>query len=479
MIPVVQILGFLLILLSFLMTLPVNLLILGDIPDWQAFVKSAVIVFGVGLTCFLIAGRKAYHLKQRQMFLLTVSAWVVIPLFSSLPLLLSDLELSITDAFFESVSGVTTTGSTVLTGLDDLPRDILLWRSLMQWMGGIGFIGMAVAILPFLRIGGMRLFATESSEWTDKALPRTNRLARGLVIAYLAITFACILVYWGLGMGLFDAVNHALTTVSTGGYSTSDSSMGNFDQLSVLFASSCFMILGGVPFFLFVRLLNGHAQPLLRDQQVHLLLQLLIGVALVITVYRVFNEGALPVETFVHVFFNVTSVVTTTGFASEDYSLWGPFVMVVFFFLTFIGGCSGSTSGGMKIFRFQLSMLLLREQVLRLLHPDIVVARHYNGRIISDEIVASSVAFSFIFLASLAVVAAILGALGLDLVTSLTGAATALANVGPGLGTVIGPAGNFQSLPDAAKWVLMAAMLLGRLELLSVIVMFSPHFWRK
>ncbi|WP_228743669.1 TrkH family potassium uptake protein [Marinobacter adhaerens] len=477
--PVIQILGFLLILLSFLMTLPVNLLMLGDTPDWLAFVKSASICFGVGVVCFFSAGGKRRHaLKQRQMFILTVSAWIVIPLFSSLPLLLSDLRLSVTDAFFESISGVTTTGSTVLTGIDHLPGDILLWRSIMQWMGGIGIIGMAVAILPFLRIGGMRLFATESSEWTEKAVPRTNRLARGLVFSYLALTFGCILTYWLLGMDLFNAINHALTTVSTGGYSTSDSSMGQFDQLSILFASSIFMMLGGIPFFLFVRLLNGQAQPLLRDQQIHFFLKFLLVIAVLIAFYQVLNDGTFPLDAFVHALFNVTSVVTTTGYASQDYTLWGPFVVVLFFFLTFVGGCSGSTSGGMKIFRFQLSMLLLREQVIRLLHPNAVIGRRYNGRIISDEIVASSVAFSFIFLSTLAVVAAILAALGLDLVTSLTGAATALANVGPGLGDIIGPAGNFQTLPDAAKWVLMLAMLLGRLELLSVFVMFSPQFWR-
>lgn len=478
LLPVVQILGFLLILLSFLMTLPVNLLMFGDTPDWLAFVKSASICFGVGLLCFVSAGRKRHALKQRQMFILTVSAWIVIPLFSSLPLLLSDLELSITDAFFESISGVTTTGSTVMSGLDHLPDDILLWRSIMQWMGGIGIIGMAVAILPFLRIGGMRLFATESSEWTEKAVPRTNRLARGLVVSYLVLTVSCISVYWLLGMDSFNALNHALTTVSTGGYSTSDSSMGQFDQLSILFASTIFMMLGGIPFFLFVRLLSGQGQPLLRDRQVQFFLWFLFVVASLVAFYRVVKDGTFPLDAFVHALFNVTSVVTTTGYASQDYSLWGPFVVVLFFFLTFVGGCSGSTSGGMKIFRFQLSMLLLREQVLRLLHPSAVIARHYNGRIISDEIVASSVAFSFIFLATLAVVASILALLGLDMTTSLSGAVTALANVGPGLGEIIGPAGNFQPLPDAAKWVLMLAMLLGRLELLSVFVMFSRHFWR-
>lgn len=476
--PIIQIIGFLLILLSFLITLPVNLLIFGETPDQWAFVKSALICFVVGFICFTITGKKRRGLKQREMFLLTVSAWVVIPVFSSFPLLLSDLDLSVTDAFFESISGVTTTGSTIFTGLDDMPPDILLWRSIMQWMGGIGIIGMAVAILPFLRIGGMRLFATESSEWTEKAVPRTNSLARELVLSYLVITVSCIAVYWVLGMDLFNAVNHALTTVSTGGYSTSDDSMGQFSGNSILLASSFFMMLGGVPFFLFVRLLNGQYLSLFKDKQVWFFLRLLVLVSLAITVYRVLTNDAPAFDAFVRALFNVTSVVTTTGYASEDYTLWGPLVVVIFFFLTFVGGCSGSTAGGMKIFRFQLSILLLREQLIRLLHPNAVMGRRYNGRVISDEIVASSVAFSFIFLATLALAATILAALGLDLVTSLTGAATALSNVGPGLGDIIGPSGQFQSLPDAAKWVLMVVMLLGRLELLSVFVLFSPYFWR-
>jgi len=476
--PIVQILGFLLILLSFMMTLPVILLAFNETPDWLAFVKSSLICFVIGILSLLVTGRRKYALKQRQMFMLTVSAWIIIPMFSSLPLLWSDLNLTITDAFFESISGVTTTGSTVLAGLDDMADDILLWRSLLQWMGGIGIIGMAVAILPFLRIGGMRLFATESSEWSEKVVPRTNSLARSLVVVYMGITLACILTYWALGMSFFDAMNHSFTTVSTGGYSTSDSSMGQFDSLGILFASTLFMSIGGMPFFLFVRFVHGQHQPLFRDQQVRFFLVLLVMVAAMLTLYRVVMAGADPLATFVHALFNVTSVVTTTGYASTDYSLWGPFAVVIFLFITFVGGCSGSTAGGMKIFRFQLSILLLREQVRRLIHPHAVFARHYNGRVISDDIVASSVAFSFIFLATLAVATAILGALGLDLVTSLSGALTALTNVGPGLGDIIGPAGNFESLPDTAKWVLMSTMILGRLELLSVFVMFSRDFWR-
>ncbi|KAA1174492.1 TrkH family potassium uptake protein [Marinobacter salinexigens] len=467
-----------LILLSFLMTLPVNLLMFGETPDWLAFVTSSAICFTSGLVALVMVGRKKHVLRQRQMFMLTVSAWIVIPLFSSLPLLLSDLRLTVTDAFFESISGVTTTGSTIFTGLDRMPSDILLWRSIMQWMGGIGIIGMAVAILPFLRIGGMKLFATESSEWSEKVVPRTNSLARSLVGIYLGLTAGCTLAYWLLGMNFFEALNHAMTTVSTGGYSTSDSSMGQFDSNAILLTSSMFMALGSMPFFLFVRFIHGQRQPLLKDQQVRFFLVMLVAIALMLMVYRVVNNNADAFDAFVHALFNVTSVVTTTGYASTDYSLWGPFAVVIFLFITFVGGCSGSTAGGMKIFRFQLSMLLLREQVRRLLHPHAVFARNYNGRVIGDDIVASSVAFSFIFLATLAFVTAILGALGLDLITSLSGAATALTNVGPGLGDIIGPAGNFETLPDAAKWVLMATMILGRLELVSVLVMLSPDFWR-
>jgi len=478
LLPIVQILGFILVLLSFLMTLPVNLLMFGAHADWPAFVKAASITLAIGIVCLLCTGRQRHALRPRQMFILTVSAWVVTPLFSSLPLLFSDLNLSVTDAFFESISGVTTTGSTVLTGLDSMPADILLWRSVMQWVGGIGIIGMAVAVLPFLRVGGMRLFATESSEWTEKAVPRTNLLARGLLFSYLMLTMACIVVYWCLGMDLFNAVNHAMTTVSTGGYSTSDSSMGQFSGSPILLASTVFMATGALPFFLYVRLLNGQVQPLLRDRQIRFFVGFLLASAVAITSYRVAVDGYMPSEAFVHALFNVTSVVTTTGYASEDYSLWGPFAAMIFFFLTFVGGCSGSTSGGLKIFRFQLSMLLVKEQVLRLLHPRVVFSREYNGRLISDEIVASAVAFTFLFLATFAVVAGALALLGQDLLTSLTGAATALANVGPGVGEVIGPAGNFRPLPDAAKWVLMVAMILGRLELLSVLVMFSPAFWR-
>jgi trk system potassium uptake protein TrkH len=413
------------------------------------------------------------------MFVLTVSSWLIVALLSALPFYLSNHGISMTDAFFESTSGITTTGATVFSGLDQMDPDLLLWRSILQWMGGIGIIGMFVAVLPFLRVGGMRLFSTESSEWTDKALPRMKTLSRSLLFVYVVLTAFGVLIYWLSGMTLFDAFNHSLTSISTGGFSTSDQSMGKFNDL-ILLESTLLMILGSLPFFLYVREIHGQHGVLFRDQQVRLFLAILFVVPVLITLYRwwVSPIPFNPLHNYVATLFNVTSVITTTGYASEDYSTWGPLAFVVFFFLMFVGGCSGSTAGGMKIFRFQLSLIILREQLMRLLHPRAVLSRNFNGRAVSDEIISSMIAYTFIFLLSLLLITVALAAMELDFITAITGALTALTNVGPGLGDIIGPADNFAPLPDAAKWVLSIGMLMGRLEVLSVVIVLSPAFWR-
>ncbi|WP_166260661.1 TrkH family potassium uptake protein [Marinobacter salicampi] len=467
-----------LVLLSIFMSLPVIMLGGTGSPNSMAFVQSATTALVLGVIGLLITRGHSRYLKPRFMFVLTVSSWVMVSLFAAIPLYLSNLNLSATDALFESISGITTTGSTVLTGLDDTAPDILLWRSILQWIGGIGIIGMFVAVLPFLGIGGMRLFTTESSEWTDKALPRMKTLGRGLLLVYFSFTVICVVTYWLSGMTTFDAVNHGFTTIATGGFSTSDQSMGKFGSDLILLEASVFMLLGGLPFFLYVRELNGQHGVLWRDQQVRAFVLLIVFVAIGLTAYRFWNEPGDPWSMFVGTLFNITSILTTTGYASEDYQLWGSFAFASFFFLMFVGGCSGSTSGGMKIFRFQLSLMVLREQFKRLLHPRAVLTRKYNGRTVSDEIIASMIAYAFIFLVCLLVGTLALSMLGLDFMTSLSAALTSLANVGPGLGTVIGPAGTFQTLPDPAKWILCIGMIAGRLELLSVLVVLSPGFWR-
>ncbi|NMT63612.1 TrkH family potassium uptake protein [Marinobacter orientalis] len=468
------------ILLSIFMVLPVLLLANSHAPNSLAFAESASICFGVGLLGIVTTYRQPRDLKPRYMFVLTVSSWFIIALLSSIPFYLSGLELTVAEAVFEGTSGITTTGATVLTGLDTMDRDLLLWRSILQWIGGIGIIGMFVAVMPFLRVGGMRLFATESSEWTDKALPRMKTLSRGLLFVYVAFTAIAVTTYSFSGMSLFDAFNHGLTSIATGGFSTSDMSMGKFDSNLILLQATLFMMIGSLPFFLFVRELHGQHGVLFRDQQVRLFLTILLVIPALLTVYRWYvAPGEFdPVNGYVSTLFNVTSVVTTTGYASEDYSAWGPLAFVLFFFLMFVGGCSGSTAGGMKIFRFQLSLIVLREQLMRLLHPRAVFTRNYNGRAVSDEIISSMIAYTFIFLLCLLIITIALAALQLDFITSLSGALTVLTNVGPALGDTIGPAGTFAPLPEAAKWILSVGMLMGRLEILSVVIVLSPAFWR-
>ena len=477
--PVIFIVSVMFVLLSIFMTLPVILLAGSEAPNAMAFAESAAIVWGLGILGMAATYRKPRDLKPRYMFVLTVSSWFIIALFSSLPFYLSDLGISAADAFFEGTSGITTTGATVLSGLDDMDRDLLIWRSILQWIGGIGIIGMFVAVLPFLRVGGMRLFATESSEWTDKALPRMKTLSRGLLVVYLAFSIIAVVTYWFSGMTLFDAFNHGLTSIATGGFSTSDLSMGKFNDL-ILMEATFFMIIGSLPFFLFVREMHGQHGVLFRDQQVRLFLAILFFVPLLLTLYRwmVSPVPFDPIHNYASTLFNVTSVVTTTGYASEDYSAWGPLAFVLFFFLMFVGGCSGSTAGGMKIFRFQLSLIILREQLMRLLHPRAVLTRNYNGRAVSDEIISSMIAYTFIFLLCLLLITVALAAMQLDFVTALSGALTSLTNVGPGLGDIVGPAGTYANLDPGAKLLLTVAMLLGRLEFFTVLVVLSRSFWR-
>ena len=337
---------------------------------------------------------------------------------------------------------------------------------------------MGIAILPFLKIGGMHLFQSESSDWTGKVLPRFGGFAKSIGIIYLSLTAANALLYWVFGMSFFDAINHAMTTVSTGGYSTHDSSIGYFHSNAIQWLGIIFMTLGSIPFALYVIALKGNTDTLFSDRQVRGFIGVLLLSSIVLTAWLVLAQNKPVFEAFTLATFSVTSIVTTTGFASQDYQQWGVFAAILFFYLTFVGGCSGSTAGGIKIFRFQIAFTLLRDHLFRLVHPNSVIDQRYNNRAINIDIVRSILTFSFFFAATIGVLALLLSALGLDFQTSLTGAATAVGNVGPGLGPTIGPSGNFATLPDAAKWLLSIGMLLGRLEIMTVLVMLTPTFWR-
>lgn len=446
-------------------------------PEMSVFLLSAGLVSALGAVMVLGGRTVHFHLVARQLYLLTSASWMMMSLAGALPLYFSHADLPFVNAVFESVSGITTTGSTTLVRIETLPQSLLLWRSLLQWLGGLGVVGMAVSILPFLRVGGMRLFHTESSDWSDKSMPRIQTLARLLLVAYLTLSLACMLCYWWAGMALFDAVNHAMSTVSTGGFGTDDRSMGRFGS-AVLWVSIVFMLLGTMPFTLLIGFARRPRWSALNNQQVNGLLLIVILTSLALTVYLVERGTYTPFEALTQATFNLVSVISTTGFASTDYTQWGTFSVALFFIVTFIGGCSGSTSGGMKVFRFQLSYLFLRSQISKLVHPNGVFVTRYNDKPVSDDIVLSAVAFSFLFFLCLGGFTLLLSLMGLDLLTSLTATATALTNVGPGLGEVVGPAGNFATLPEAAKWLLSLAMLLGRLELLTMMVLFTPMFWR-
>ncbi|MCB1845702.1 MAG: TrkH family potassium uptake protein, partial [Halioglobus sp.] len=332
--------------------------------DLGAFLISDAATMATAATLILATRHHKPVLRIREMFLLTNLAWFMVCLFGALPFVLSQTVGGLTDAVFESVSAVTTTGATVLSQLDQLPKDILLWRSTMQWIGGLGIIGLGAAILPYLRIGGMRLFRTESSDLSEKALPKTRRVLSRLLLTYLILTALCAGSYWVAGMDAFDAINHAMTTVSTGGFSTHDKSFAFFESGRIEIVGVLFMLLGGVPFMLYLPILSGHPTPLLRDSQVHTMLLIYFGAASLLAVWLVATGQMESVSAFREAAFNVVSIATTTGFVSADYMEWGALAVMLFFFLTFVGGCSGSTSGGIKIFRFKIAFVMFRETIL-------------------------------------------------------------------------------------------------------------------
>ena len=366
-------------------------------PDRFAFLISEAATAIFAFTLIVINRNAPHKLNVREVFLLTASAWICVCLFGALPFVLSHTVGDFADAVFESVSAVTTTGATVLTGLDELPRDILLWRSMMQWVGGLGIVALGAAVLPFLRIGGMRLFRAESSDFSEKVLPHTRRFLMQLLLVYLAISVACMTGYALAGMDLFDAINHAMTTVSTGGFSTHDASIAYFDSLAVEIVAIAFMLMAAVPFVLYLPVLSGRLPNPFGDGQVRSMLGSYLAVTLILVAGLAYLESEDLGFAMTEAAFTVVSIGTTTGYVSTDYAAWGTFAMMVIFFLTFVGGCSGSTSGGIKIFRFKISYIMFRETVQRLLHPNAVFARSMDGRHVTDDTVASVAAFALAF----------------------------------------------------------------------------------
>ncbi|SNZ08253.1 TrkH family potassium uptake protein [Cohaesibacter gelatinilyticus] len=471
----ISILGCLIAVLGSLMFLPAAIDLAFVNEDWHAFVAAGCMSVSVGVALFLVGRHQNTGWTTKNSIIFVNALWIFVCFFAALPLYLSSLELSFTDAFFETASGLTTTGSTVLNGLDNMAPGILFWRSMLQWIGGLGIVAIGVSILPSLGTGGQRLFYMESSDQSDKPFPRVREFAGRIILIYLLLTTLCAFAYFELGMSVFEAINHSMTTVSTGGFSTSDDSIWHFHSLGILVVASFFMFLGGLPFLYLIKLFSPNP---VHDPQVRLYFFGVIAASLLIFTCKevLYPEGAW--HDLVFALFNVISIVTTTGFAAGDYQLWGALFGAVFLVLTFFGACSGSTSGGLKQFRFVVIWQMIRQSIMTLGRPHQIVPMRYANRSISDDIVSSTLGLVFIFFATFMIFGLMLEIGGLDFITAMSASATALANVGPGLGEVIGPAGNFSSLPDFDKWLLSVEMILGRLEILSGYALLLPSFWK-
>jgi len=470
--------GVLLIILGAFMLIPFFVQFIYDERN-NTFISSALITAFIGTLLVLTNLEENRKLNLQQAFLLTVLSWLSIAIFGCLPFLFSNLNLSVVDSFFESMSGITTTGSTIIINLDNAPKSILIWRSILQWLGGIGIIVMAITVLPLLNIGGMQLFRMESSDTTEKILPKTREVTLIISTIYLFLTLACGFAYWTVGMNIFDSIAHAMTTIATGGFSTYSESIGYFKNPKIEIISIIFIVLGSLPFIAYLKFLKGDKKIFYTDVQIKGLIYILLISVLLMFFYLIVNNQEYSFLDNLRISaFNVVSVLSGTGYVTADFSAWGKFPLIFFLFLMFVGGCAGSTTCGIKIFRFQILGHFILNQIKKLVYPHGVFVMKYNKQKISNTFIYSIITFIFIYFFIFFVLAALLSLNGLDFITAISGAASAISNVGPGLGDIIGPDGNFSDLPDFSKLSLSFGMLLGRLELFAVLVLFFPSFWK-
>ena len=470
--------GILLIVLGASMLAPYSLQLIFK-EDSHSFISASIVTIFIGSLFVLGNLEKEFKLNLRQTFLFSSLAWIMVAVFGSLPFLLSTQEFSFSEAFFESMSGITTTGATIISNLDSAPKSILLWRALMQWLGGIGIVVMAITILPLLQVGGMQLFKMEGPDSTEKILPRTIEVAATIISVYIILTFLCGFFYWIFGMTIFDSISHSMTTIATGGFSTHDDSIGFFKNPNIEIVASVFIILGSIPFISYLKFAQGNRKVFFNDVQIKGLIYLLLISITIMFLYLLFTNYEANIFDKIRISsFNVISILSGTGYVTDDFGLWGKFSLIFFLFLMFIGGCAGSTACGIKIFRLQMLLIFLKNQIKKLISPNSVIITKYNNQKISENFINSVIIFIFTFLFIFLIIAMLLSISGLDFITSISGAASSISNVGPGLGDMIGPNGNYKDIPDLSKWILSIGMLLGRLELFAVLVLFFPSFWR-
>ena len=468
-------LGILQMVLGVFMFIPIILQFIYSEIDSSFFGASIVtIIFG---TLFFLSNLD--HNKQltlQQAFLLTALSWLSIAIFGSLPFFFSDLNFSFTNAFFESMSGITTTGSTIISNLNEMPKSILLWRAILQWLGGIGIIIMAITLMPIMNVGGMQLFKISNNDSSEKILPKSKEIALRLIYIYTALTLLCGMTYKIFGMNYFDSLTHSMTTIATGGFSNYNESIGFFNSVSIEISAMIFIILGSLPFIAYIKFISGNKKILFDDTQIRSFFKIIIFSVAILTIYlAISNSAELNLRS---IFFNIISILTGTGYVNAEFDTWGSFTLILFLGLMFIGGCAGSTTCGVKIFRIQILYLFISNQLKKMIYPKGVFVLKYDQNPIDNKFISSVISFIYMYLVIFFVLTALLSLTGLDFVTSISGAATSISNVGPGLGSIIGPNGDFSSLPNISKWILTLGMILGRLELFAILVLFLPSFWR-
>lgn len=477
-----RVMGMLLMLFSFTM-LPVIAVsyFYGD-GTQHAFAWSYGVTLLSGFLLWAPVRRADKELRLRDGFMIVSLSWALLALFGALPFMFSGTTSMMADAYFETMSGLTTTGSSVLSGLDNLPPAINLWRGVLQFMGGMGIVVLAVAILPMLGVGGMQLFKAETPGpmKDSKLTPRIKETAKALWYIYLTLTVACAASLWLAGMTPFDAVMHSFTTVATGGFSNHDASIGYFKSVEIEMLITFFMFLGGVNFALHFLAFQGRDPRVYwRDTEFRIYLSILVAATLLVALYLYWGQvyADFP-QALRYAVFQVVSMATTAGFMSTDFGAWPPALGALLIVLSFFAGSAGSTAGAIKLVRVTLLFKQTLCEVRRLIHPSALVVLKMSGRVVPERAIAGVSAFFATYIASFALIALCLAALGVDLVTAFSATAAAINNLGPGLGEV-GPAVNFGGLPIAAKWLLSFAMLLGRLEIFTLFVLFTPIFWRK
>lgn len=477
--PIIYIVGRILAVLAILMLAPALIDWRLDNGNAMAFVQAALITgaFG-GLLSLATANAVGPSLDVRQAYVLTVLIWGGVPLFASLPLMIGAPGLVFTDAYFEAVSGITTTGSTVITGLDNLPAGMNLWRGMLNWLGGLGIAFVVMIFLPVMRVGGMQFFRTEGFDTFGKVLPRATDIARQLLYAYALLTLACILTYAGLGLSALDAVVNGMATIATGGFSPADASFTKYQGLPE-YAGAFFMLAGSQPYIRYVQLMNGSATPLWRDLQTRAYLRWYGSAVLVVATWRATTSDMGLEPTFRETAFNLASIMSGTGFFSGSFGAWGGLSMVVAFVLGVIGGCSGSSSGALSVFRVQVLASALASQVSRIASPSVVAQVRYGGRAVEEDVMTGLMTYATAYILTIGLMSALMTLAGVDLVSSIFGIWTSIGNIGYGYGPMLAPTGTFVAFPDPAKWIMILTMLMGRLSLLAFFVLALPRFWRR